>query len=502
MLVFSAVQLVAFGMLFAAGYTELRTGVFPLLEDHLRERAATTATSLASQLDVALGADDQKLVETIASTALRDPDLGAIEIDNALGSVVYRSGDVTTGLPGRADIQIEGLHLGSITVAFDTARVDRLRRFTSGLAAVVLALWLAAAVTSLAFSRTLVAPIRAMMEFARRVADGDFAGQLDVAANTRELRELRDHLNAMTSDLAAREREAQANAAREVTMQRDLVEASRYAGMAEVATGVLHNVGNVLNSLSVAASVIADRVRGARGDALARTVALFNEHPDGLAGFVASPRGGHLADYLAALGNALSDDAAQMRKEIGEVLAHIGHIKTIVSAQQAYALMSGMRERVDLPTVVADALRLGEASFVRHGIEVVRECGDVPMIVTDRHKLLQIIVNLISNARDALLDAHGTMRLTVRIEPRDAGVAISVIDSGAGIADEVRKRIFQHGFTTKKHGHGFGLHASANSARELGGSLVVASDGPGRGATFTLELPTDLPEKRYAQLAA
>ena len=80
--------------------------------------------------------------------------------------------------------------------------------------------------------------------------------------------------------------------------------------------------------------------------------------------------------------------------------------------------------------------------------------------------------------------------ITVRAQPNGAGLAIiSVADNGIGIPAENLTRIFAHGFTTRKHGHGFGLHSSALAASEMGGALRVQSDGHGCGATFTIELP-------------
>ena len=68
---------------------------------------------------------------------------------------------------------------------------------------------------------------------------------------------------------------------------------------------------------------------------------------------------------------------------------------------------------------------------------------------------------------------------------------IEVEDNGCGIRDEDLQRIFHHGFTTKKNGHGFGLHVSANAATEMGAKLHVHSDGPGRGASFFLDIPLE-----------
>ena len=354
---------------------------------------------------------------------------------------MYARGDTTDGAVARHDIALEGIPLGTVTVVLDTARIDHLRAWTHGLAAAVLAIWLCVAIYSVQFARATVKPIRAMMEFSRAVAGGDFTHHLDVQASA-ELDELRDYLNAMTRDLATRERERS-------EMQKELLSASRLAGMAEVATGVLHNVGNVLNSLNVGASVVADRLRDPRATALGKAVALYAGHPGGLAAFLATDKGKLLPDYLAKIAAAQSEDNARLRAEIAAVIEHVGHIRTIVATQQS--VRAGGRRpartrRAD--GVVDEALRIAEASFARHQIEVVRDYGELPPVVTDRHKLLQIVVNLVSNARDAMRDAHRAgreepMRLTARVSTTRTGrVQIAIADTGVGIApDDPRSHV-------------------------------------------------------------
>jgi signal transduction histidine kinase len=159
--------------------------------------------------------------------------------------------------------------------------------------------------------------------------------------------------------------------------------------------------------------------------------------------------------------------------------------------QQSYARVSGIIESLSIRDLVEDALQMHTAALTRHGVLVVREYQDVPVMSLDKHKVLQILVNLIRNAKYAMDSANRRdKRLTVAIAntPNNA-VQISVADNGIGIPAENLTRIFSHGFTTKRDGHGFGLHSGAIAAREMGGSLVARSDGAGHGATFVLELP-------------
>ncbi|HEY3754676.1 MAG TPA: ATP-binding protein [Opitutaceae bacterium] len=274
--------------------------------------------------------------------------------------------------------------------------------------------------------------------------------------------------------------------------QRELIDASRFAGMAEVATGVLHNVGNVLNSLNVSASVIGTTLRQSKIDNLVKVVALLQEHSGDLRAFVTGDAKGKLIPgYLQALAGHLMEERTELLRELDSLQKNIDHIKEIVSMQQAYATMAGVTEPLSPASLVEDALRMNSAALVRHDVSVVREFGPAPLVAVERGKVLQILINLIRNAKYAIDDgANAERRMTLRILRQDeATVRISVRDTGVGIPPENLTRIFSHGFTTRRGGHGFGLHSSALAAREMGGALNGGSDGPGKGAIFHLDLP-------------
>ncbi|WP_257463524.1 ATP-binding protein [Archangium lipolyticum] len=282
-------------------------------------------------------------------------------------------------------------------------------------------------------------------------------------------------------------------------MHRNLVEVSRYAGMAEVATGVLHNVGNTLNSVNISAGLLNDQLRHSRLSGLLKAANLLREHSLDFSTFLTrDPRGQKLPRYLIALAEALEKEREVMRKEVGSLTESVEHIKSIVSMQQQHARAAGVVERLPVPQLIEEALRLNAGSFERKGIHIEREYAEVPPILVDRHKLLQILINLLSNARHALMES-GTAdkRLSIRIRLSEGGdrLIIEVADNGVGIAPENLARLFSQGFTTKKTGHGFGLHISALSAEEMNGRLGCTSAGPGQGATFTLELPVDGPSE-------
>jgi PAS domain S-box-containing protein len=273
--------------------------------------------------------------------------------------------------------------------------------------------------------------------------------------------------------------------------------AAREAGRAEMATSVLHNVGNVLNSVSVSATIVGDRLRQPHLATLRRAIALLHAQGPGLASFLhEDARGRVLPEFLERATRELAAERDELLHEVGQLAENIEHIKKIVTVQQSEARTSGLYERVAVADAVEDALRMNVGSFDRHRIAITREFErGLPPVNMDRHRVLEILINLLRNARDAVRDQEDTPRridIGIRATPT-GGVAITVRDTGVGIAPENLTRIFQHGFTTKKDGHGFGLHSSANAAREMGGRLIARSDGPGRGATFTLELPVERP---------
>ena len=283
---------------------------------------------------------------------------------------------------------------------------------------------------------------------------------------------------------------------------KQMVEVSRLAGMAEVATSVLHNVGNVLNSVNVSMEIAAKKVRQLKAASLGKVAALVQQHAGDPAAFFANPQGAKLPAFLGELAEHFVAEQAALLDELGSLKGNIEHINEIVAMQQSYAGGGGLMETLAVADVIEDALRMNAAALERHGALVVREFDPaLPAVPIDRHKLLQILVNLICNAKHAM-DEPGAAgkQLTVRTERNGVAFKVSVSDMGIGIDRENLTRIFNHGFTTKKEGHGFGLHSSANAATEMGGRLSVHSDGIGHGATFTVELPLSRGEASPASL--
>ncbi|MFT3781383.1 MAG: PAS domain-containing sensor histidine kinase [Nibricoccus sp.] len=273
---------------------------------------------------------------------------------------------------------------------------------------------------------------------------------------------------------------------------RQLMEATRQAGMAEVATGVLHNVGNVLTSINVTANLISDRFRDSKVTSIFKVCALLRDHQNNLGEFFANdPRAGKLPTYLESLATNLDKERVDTMADLATLLKSIDHIKDIIWMQQSYASVAGMVEPLVPSETIEDALKLSINALQRHNVHVEKQIAQTPSARAERHKVLQILVNLISNAKKAMDCKEPSQRkMLIRVENGlNDMVIIKVIDNGIGIPEENLTKIFSHGFTTRKDGHGFGLHSSALAAKQMGGELTAESAGVGQGATFTLSLP-------------
>jgi signal transduction histidine kinase len=298
------------------------------------------------------------------------------------------------------------------------------------------------------------------------------------------------HFIAVESDIthkkqAAEERER---------LQDELVNASHLAGMAELATGVLHNAGNVLNSINVSANLIVSSLASSSISSVGAASRLLEEHKDELADFMTNQRKGQLfPDYLDALASKLDNERTEVTQEMRSLVKNVEHVKEIISVQQNYARVVAVQQEFDVCGLIDDAIIAADAAIERHGIQVIKEFASCPNACTDKHKLLQILVNLISNAKAAVLEHNPEeAKIHLSLQEQDGVAIIDVTDNGVGISTENMSRLFRHGFSTKRTGHGFGLHSSAINAKAIGGELSANSEGLGKGATFRLSFPLEM----------
>ena len=411
-----------------------------------------------------------------------------------------------------SSIQWGWIHVGLSLDSYDQS--SRQVNLRTGILAVVCIL--ISLIASVLYAGRFVRPILELQAVVERVAGGDLTARADIGSRD-EIEQLAHAFNGMADMILHRDQElsegkrdlefrvtvrtqelreqviAKDSALAELAeAQKRLIDLSRISGMAEVATGVLHNVGNVLNSVNVSATIVGDHLRELRISQIGELVSVLEDHRNELSDFVTNdPRGQRVLPYMGSLARHMEQERDQLGKEVASLAQHITHIKGIVAMQQTYARSSGVYEKIALTDLMEDALSITRPTMERHGVALHIESEDLPPITTDRHKVLQILLNLMRNAKDAVKESGRPNRqITVRmLRVSEERVAISVADNGIGIPQANLVRIFSHGFTTKRDGHGFGLHSGALAAKQIGGSLTAESQGTNAGATFTLELP-------------
>lgn len=263
------------------------------------------------------------------------------------------------------------------------------------------------------------------------------------------------------------------------------------AGMAQVATNVLHNVGNILNSANISAALVKETIQHLEVSNLISVAKMMDDHKANLANFLTEDdKGMLLSRYLKNISHYWQEEQQKMIDEVNNLIKHIDHIKDIVSAQQSLSGLGGVEQEVNVAKVLNDAIKISAADFDQHGIKVEIVNHLVKPVMIDKIKLMQILINLIRNAKEALINSKNEKILKVNIYNKTPErFTIEIIDTGEGIRKEDLVHIFTHGYTTKKKGHGFGLHSCALAAQEMQGNLSAYSQGPGTGATFILDLP-------------
>ncbi len=318
------------------------------------------------------------------------------------------------------------------------------------------------------------------------------SSRLQILQKNQELEATNTNLNAEMDQRKKAESEKE-------KLYQQLVQASRQAGMADVASSVLHNIGNVLNSVNVSIDTMQMTLKKPMVGDVCRIASMLREHQNDLHQFLTlDPKGKQIPSYLGLVAESLSVGHQTVQSEIDSLVNKVGHIKQVIVAQQDISRAAHVREAARAEDLMEQALMMAMPEPEKYGIEVVRQYAPVPNIKTDRHQVLQILVNVITNARNAMVEFPGRAhQLTVRVGVSHDGrkaVRFEVVDTGCGIAAENLTRLFAQGFTTRKTGHGFGLHSAALSARGLGGSIHAHSMGKGSGATFVLDLPLHLEE--------
>jgi len=283
-------------------------------------------------------------------------------------------------------------------------------------------------------------------------------------------------------------------------MQNEIVESSHQAGMAMVATSTLHNIGNILNSVNVSLDLLREDIKNAKPEDLKLVTNLLEENLDSIATYLTlDERGQNLIPYINELGSELEETKNTGLGELGSINKNIEHIKQVISWQQSYArVKKDIVEEISPEELIEEAFNVGATSFKKYSINVIKDFERTGNIKAVRHKIIQILINLVNNAKQAVVEAgkirgDGEIRMVIK-DSENETIQFKIIDNGIGIDEKNRSRIFQFGFTTKKDGHGFGLHSCSLLAKELGGNLKFDSEGAGKGARFVLTIPFEKSE--------
>jgi signal transduction histidine kinase len=324
-----------------------------------------------------------------------------------------------------------------------------------------------------------------------------------VNAELEERVRAQDSLRAMHIELELRVQQRTAELSQEVQERRQAQEAlaqlnariasvSHRAGMAEVANSVLHNVGNVLNSVNVSVSLLDERLRSTPLRDLPAAAQLIASKGGALGEFLThDPQGQQFPHFLSLLAEHWQREHDMLQSEAKNMRAHVQVIKDIIGRQQALSGQAGLREFVDVAQLLGDVLAIHALPLRRSDIQVEKRLQGLRPWLGDRIRVSQVLLNLVVNAQESL-ESSGRLPRILRLEAElqpGGELLLSVADNGLGIAPEHMPRLFTYGFTTKADGHGFGLHSSALAAQEMGGSLQAFSAGVGQGATFVLRLP-------------
>ena len=288
--------------------------------------------------------------------------------------------------------------------------------------------------------------------------------------------------------------------AKKEALNEQLLRNARQAGMAEVAISVLHNVGNVLNSVNVSANLVAEKIEKSKLSLLNDLSALINQHKNNLGEFFTNdPKGQQIPDFITKLANHWQEERMIMNGEIQTLLKHLLHIKEIIAMQQNLSKKVQVEQITSIETAIDEAILICGIDQNKHGIVIEKHYEKIKPVIIDKVKLLQILVNLLHNAKEALMLQKNQPINKIFIRTglvNKKQFFIEVSDNGPGITSANLAKIFTHGFTTKESGHGFGLHASALAAKDMGGgAMKVASAGVNKGAVFTLELPYRVPKQ-------
>ncbi len=273
--------------------------------------------------------------------------------------------------------------------------------------------------------------------------------------------------------------------------QEKLIKKAHKAGMADIATGTLHNIGNILSSVKTSTQFIRNNYKSEFFDKFKKANTLLRENKDNIEDFILhNPKSKKLIQYYLKLEEGIDEDTGIIKEHIDRLSDKVEAIADVIAAQQSYAGAASLTENFNLSDIIEDALTMQQESLSEYNISIEKEFNDIQEVPVQKTKLIHLLVNLINNAKDAMTKISPEKRkLTIMLSSENENVNIKIKDTGIGISSENLQKIFSHGYTTKKDGHGFGLHSCANYMTEMNGRMWAESEGEDKGATFVMAFP-------------
>lgn len=281
------------------------------------------------------------------------------------------------------------------------------------------------------------------------------------------------------------------------TLHQELLESSRRLGMSEVATAVLHNIGNLLNGLNVSTGLLAQRLQELPVGDVPKISNLLKAHTEDIGNFLTeSTKGKQVMPYLETLGNHLTGQYDLCLRDLETVLSQLEDVKDLVMGQENLTRAERILEPVSLKDLLEQALTVSQSQIIKHQITIERNYETIPKLVIDKYLCLRILINLIHQAKVSMTQpGDGPHRLSMGLhlhQDQQTTVHIRIQDTGCGIPPEQLTKIFSQELSEPFEDQDAGLHESALAAKNMGGSLTASSEGQGKGATYTLSLPANV----------
>jgi signal transduction histidine kinase len=413
----------------------------------------------------------------------------------------------------------DGEVIGTLLLKGNTRNLySEFRSYSIVVATVMFACFILTLILSNLFQKSFSAPIVLLVSLVKKVSgSGDYSlriGDKLGTIATEEFNVLAREFDKMLSGIQTRdELIKQANQTLEFKIEERSLELKKVQkialqnahslGMAEISNGILHNIGNIVNSANISISEISSVLTDSKMVGFLKANDLLKNNKNNLEFYLTQdPSGKLLPQYFLHIGEVISRELEKVNLETQNLAKKIHLIKDVVITQQSYARGDILNEEIHMAKLLEEIISMQNSSFSRHSIQIVRKFQEIPTVQSQKIKVSHILLNLLKNAKEAMDSTDASKRiLTVETEydEKNGLVLVKVSDTGEGILPENLNKIFNHGFTTKKKGHGFGLHFCANAMKEMGGSLTVQNNTT--GVTFVLGFKVKQPRSSETKVA-